>query len=72
MTTWVYCHTNCFQKLDIYSLDKSKYETRCLVTAQWRVLVCEPTGCWFDSQSGHMPGLQARSPDGGVQEATTH
>ena len=25
----------------------------------------------LDSQSGHMPGLQARSPVGGVQEATT-
>ena len=27
-------------------------------------------GCWFDSWSGHMPGLQARSPVWGVQEAT--
>ena len=27
-------------------------------------------GCRFNSQSGHMPGLQARSPFGGVQEAT--
>ena len=26
----------------------------------------------FDSQSGSMPGLQARSPVGGAQEATTH
>ena len=34
------------------------------------VLVCETKGCWFDSQSGHMPGLQARSPMGGAQEAT--
>ena len=33
---------------------------------------CEPKGHWFDSQSGHMPGLQARSPIGGMQEATTH
>ena len=30
----------------------------------------ESEGCRFDSQSGHMPGLWARSPDGGVQEAT--
>ena len=33
---------------------------------------CRPKGCQFDSQSGHMPGLQARSPVGGTQEATTH
>ena len=25
---------------------------------------CWPKGHWFDSQSGHMPGLQARSPLG--------
>ena len=25
---------------------------------------CEPKGCWFDSQSGHTPGLWARSPVG--------
>ena len=25
------------------------------------VPACEPKGCWFDSQSGHMPELQARS-----------
>ena len=36
------------------------------------VLACEPKGRWFDSQSGHMPGLWARSPVGGMQEATTH
>ena len=23
-------------------------------------LACKPKGCWFDSQSGHMPGLGAR------------
>ena len=33
---------------------------------------CEPKGCWFNSQSGHMPGLQAKSPVGAAQEATTH
>ena len=32
---------------------------------------CELKGHWFDSQSGHMPGLQARSPVGGAREATT-
>ena len=36
------------------------------------VQACEPKGRWFDSQSGHMPGLQARSPVGGTKEATTH
>ena len=34
-------------------------------------LACKPKGHWFNSQSGHMPGLQARSPVGGVREATT-
>ena len=36
------------------------------------VPVCEPKGCQFDSQSGHMLGLQARSTGGGVWQATTH
>ena len=27
---------------------------------------CEPKGCKFDTQSGHMPGLQARSLAGGM------
>ena len=35
------------------------------------VQACEPKGCWFDSQSGHMPGLLARSPVGGMRKATT-
>ena len=29
-------------------------------------------GCQFNSQSGHMPGLQARTPVRGTWEATTH
>ena len=32
------------------------------------VSLYEPKGHWFNSQSGHMPGLQA----GGVKEAITH
>ena len=32
----------------------------------------EPKGRQFDSQSGHMPGLQDRFPVGGVWEATIH
>ena len=31
---------------------------------------CEPKGHQFNSQSGHMPVLWARSPVGGMQEAT--
>ena len=33
------------------------------------VLACEPKGCQFDSWLRYMPGMQARSPAGGVQEA---
>ena len=36
--------------------------------AQW----IEPKDHWFNSQSGHMTGLQARSPMGSMREATTH
>ena len=32
----------------------------------------DPEGRSFNSRSGHMPGLWARSPVGGVWEATTH
>ena len=37
-----------------------------------RALACEPKGYQFDSQSGNMPQLQARSSVGGAQEATKH
>ena len=33
---------------------------------------CEPRGCRCDSQSGHMPGLRARSSVGTVLEASTY
>ena len=36
-----------------------------------RALVCELKDRRLNSQSGHMPGLQARSPMQGAQEATT-
>ena len=36
------------------------------------VLAYEPKGQWFDSQSGHMPGLWARSSVAGMWEATAH
>ena len=35
-------------------------------------LACEPKGHQFSPQSGHRAGLQARSPEGGAWEATTH
>ena len=35
-------------------------------TVAW-VSACQPKGRWFDSQSGHMPGLRARSPVGGAR-----
>ena len=40
--------------------------------AQWTKYQWEPNGLRFDSQAGHKPGLQARSPVGGAPEATTH
>ena len=39
------------------------------VSVDW-VLACEPKGCWFNSQSEHMPGLWARSPAEDVQKKT--
>ena len=36
------------------------------------VLACEAKGHWFNSQPGHMPGLQSKSPLGGAWVATTH
>ena len=35
-------------------------------------LASEPKGHQFNSQSGHIPGLQVRSPVRGAQEETTH
>ena len=40
--------------------------------AQWIERWPESQRVLFDSQSGHMPGLQASTPVGGVGEATTH
>ena len=36
------------------------------------VPACEAKGRWFNSQSGHMPVLQAKPPVGGARESTTH
>ena len=43
----------------------------CCGSVDWAP-ACEPKGPWFDSQSGHIPGLQARSPWWGVHERQPH
>ena len=43
----------------------------CCGSVDW-VLAWEPKCRQLNSQSGHIPWLQARSPVGGTQEATTH
>ena len=43
-----------------------------LVWLSGLALAWESKGCWFDSQSGHVPELRARSPVGGTWETTTH
>ena len=46
---------------------KFKIESACpgwCGSVDW-VLACEPKGYWFDSQSGHMPGLWAQILSGG-------
>ena len=40
----------------------------CDLTAVGWASSCRPKVHWIDSPAGHMPGLQARSPVGGVQE----
>ena len=57
--------------LDIFHMLKSGIDPGWYTSVDW-VPVCEPKGYWFDSQSGHMPGLRARSPVGGTWEVTTH
>ena len=69
------CLTNTCQKLTTNAPKKSTFKTHSGLAgvAQWIELqACEPKGHCFDSHSGHMPGLQVRSPVGGAQEATTH
>ena len=57
------CHSICLlSKVSSFSVDWCG-------SVDW-VAFCKPKGCQFDSQSGYLPGLQARSPVGGVQEAT--
>ena len=63
------------QKIDV-SLSLSQINNKnfknyvLAVVAQW--IECWPANHWLGSQSGHMPGLQAKSPVGGAGDATTH
>ena len=59
-----------FSKLFVANLKPTKHPGWC-GSVDW-VPACKPKGRWFDSQSGHMPGLWARSPVGGAREETTH
>ena len=52
-------------------MTKAKLTLALAGVAQWTE--CWPAkwkSCWFNSQSGHMPGAQARSSAVDVQEAT--
>ena len=46
-----------------------KKQSVALTGVDW-VLSCKPKGHWFDSQTGHVPGLLARFLVGGIQEST--
>ena len=62
----------CLQKLNVYwEMLKRKKGPGCRGSVDWAP-AWEPKGLSFNSQSGHMPGLQARSPVGDKQKATTH
>ena len=53
--------------LDKYMSNESTFIVALAGVAQW--IECRPAnhkGRWFDSQSGHMPGLLAKSPGVGV------
>ena len=43
----------------------------CCGSVDW-AQACKPKGRWFDSQSGHVPGLWARSSERGTWKATTY
>ena len=59
------------QELNIQQQVKNKTSALAGV-AQWLSAGLWTKGSLVDSQSGHTPGLRARSPVGNVQEATTH
>ena len=62
---WYFVHHKCFC-INLNSLN-------IFICPGWHgsmdwVLACKLKGRWFDSPSGHMPGLRARSPVEGVRE----
>ena len=54
-----------------YSFNKPSWLWLVYGSVDW-MWACESEGCWFDSQSGHMPVLLANSPVRGMWKVTTH
>ena len=74
---YLYCGPKYIINKDFHHVRKEIYMKDQRSVPGWcgsvdSVPACEPKGHKFDSQTGHMPGLKARSPVGDVQEATTH
>ena len=70
---WLYFYLNNIFRCFINNILLGKNQTSSpgwCGSVDW-VLTCEPKGHGFNSQSGHMPGLQARSPEKGMWQATT-
>ena len=67
----IYHFTYKYFRLLVYNNCLKIYNNALAGVARW-VPACEPKGRWFNSQSGHMPGLWTRSQVGDVWEATTH
>ena len=60
-----------FFNWDVFLMFKEFFCSGCWCSVDWAP-ACKPKGLQFNSQSGHMPGLHARSPIGGTWEAITH
>ena len=60
-----------FQRYVPYLKDIFNFHPGWCGSVDW-VLAWGPRGQQFNSYSGHMPGLWARSPVGGARETTTH
>ena len=71
IVTFCYKQHSCLHIFFFLFVKKYKHWPWLVWLSGW-VLAFEPKGRWFDSQSEHMPGVQARSPVWGVREETTH